>query len=454
MDFEAAVFQLQAGGYSRSIADRRYSFIGPDGARFAQERAEWIRRERGDDPRTGVALEVEGGSEWLVMAWAAWFLGLRVVPVDPRWSPARREFALGGCSVHVTADDLSDFMMFSSTGVSSVQPPEVAIRATDRNLAALEIQTSGSSGEPKRVVHSRFSMMAQGMLGAEALGLTSSDEWLAPVPVTHAAGIGAFLRAFSAGAGTTLIPEFDLDWVLNRLSHKDESYSASETVSVVSLVPTTLVRLLDAGLRKPPALKAAVIGGAPLSDELKSRALEAGVPVRASWGMTETLGMISVARTDLDKGCGRPLPGVEVVSDDQGQLLVRGPIVAPGLAGPDGWLHTGDAGYIDDEGFVHVEGRVGSMIISGGENVFPEVVEKALLETGLVTDAFVTGEPDPDWGQRVVAFVVPKSAETQSGEVREAVSSALAPWEIPKDIRFEESINRNELGKVGRGSDD
>ncbi len=454
MDFERALFQLQAGGYSRSIADRRYRFIGPDGARFAQERAEWIRRERGDDPRTGIALEIEGGSEWLLMAWAVWFLGLRVVPVDPRWSPARRDLALGGCAVHVTADDLSDFTVFSSMGVSPVQPPEVAVRAPKQSLAALELQTSGSSGEPKRIVHSRLSMMAQGVLGAEALGLTSTDEWLAPVPVTHAAGVGAFLRAFAVGASTTLIPEFDLDWVLKRLSHQDGSHPASDSVSVVSLVPTTLVRLLDAGLHMPLDLKAAVIGGAPLSEELKARALEAGVRVRASWGMTETLGMISVARTNLDKGCGRPLPGVEVVSDEQGQLLVRGPIVAPGLAGADGWFHTGDAGYIDEEGFVHVEGRVGSMIITGGENVFPEVVENALLQTGLVTDALVTGESDPDWGQRVIAFVVPKSAETQPGEVRGAVSKALTPWEIPKEIRFEESINRNELGKLKRTSDD
>jgi O-succinylbenzoic acid--CoA ligase len=321
-------------------------------------------------------------------------------------------------------------------------------------LPTLELQTSGSSGEPKRVVHTRLSMMAQGLLGAEALGLVASDEWLAPVPVTHAAGVGAFLRAFAAGAGTTLIPEFDLDWVMSRLSAADATNPSSPSTSVVSLVPTTLQRLLEAGLRQPTGLKAAVIGGGPLSEGLKAQALDAGVPVRASWGMTETLGMISVARSDDDKGVGRPLPGVEVRSSEEGQLLVRGPIVAPGLADPDGWFHTGDAGHVDEEGFVHVVGRTGSMIITGGENVFPEAIEKALLATGLVLDSLVTGEADSEWGERVVAVVVSSSDEVTPAAIRDAVRGNLAPWEIPKNFRFVDSINRTELGKLNRGSDD
>jgi O-succinylbenzoic acid--CoA ligase len=211
-----------------------------------------------------------------------------------------------------------------------------------------------------------------------------------------------------------------------------------------------LSRLLDAGWARPEHLEAAVIGGAPLSEDLRGRALDAGIPIRESWGMTETLGMIAVARSDTYSGVGQPLPGVEVRASDAGELLVRGPIVAPGLADAEGWCHTNDAGYVDEEGFIHVEGRLGSMIISGGENVFPEVVERALLATGLLDDVVVSGEADAEWGQRVVAVAVPKSAETTPAAVRDAVAGKLSRYEIPKDIKFAQQIERNQLGKVQR----
>jgi O-succinylbenzoic acid--CoA ligase len=246
----------------------------------------------------------------------------------------------------------------------------------------------------------------------------------------------------------TLLPHFVEDEFLARLAAPDRQ----PRVSVVSLVPTMLTRLLDAGWVRPEGLEAAVIGGAPLGAELRERAIEAGIPIRESWGMTETLGMISVTRTDSCTGVGQPLPGVEVRASDAGELLVRGPIVAPGLSDEEGWFHTNDSGYVDERGFVHVEGRVGSMIISGGENVFPEAVERALLATGLLEDVLVRGEADPEWGQRVVADAVPKLPTTTPSEVRAAVIAQLARWELPKEINFVEQIKRDKLGKVVRHS--
>jgi O-succinylbenzoic acid--CoA ligase len=247
----------------------------------------------------------------------------------------------------------------------------------------------------------------------------------------------------------TLLPRFVEDEFLAVLAGPDRQ----PPVSVVSLVPTMLARLLDAGWVHPEGLEAAVIGGAPLSPDLRGRAIVAGIPIRESWGMTETLGMIAVARTDSPRGVGQPLPGVEVRTSNAGELLVRGPIVAPGLADEDGWFHTADAGFVDEQGFVHVEGRLGSMIISGGENVFPEVVERALLATGLLDDVIVSGEADLEWGQRVVAEAVPKASDITPEQVREAAAGKLARWELPKEVRIVDQIERTPMGKIERGTD-
>ncbi len=391
--------------------------------------------------KRAVALELPAGLDWAFTFYAALFMGVKVVPIDPLWSSERRSLALESCGLHVTPEWLKD--PIGRVRVSVDFP-------LDWDAPLLELQTSGSSGEPKRVVHTRLSLTAQAVLGGLGVGLGGGSHWMGALPMTHAAGIGVFLRSIAAGTPMTLLPSFEEDKFLATLQADGWM---RPPITHISLVPTMLSRLLDAGWARPNRVEAVVVGGAPLSDELRSRALEAGIPVRASWGMTETLGMICVARDADEKGVGRPIPGVEVIANEEGELLVRGPIVAPGLADDQGWFHTGDAGHVDAEGFVHVDGRMGSMIISGGENVFPEAVERALLSSGLVTDAFVTGEADSEWGQRVIASVVTGDPGTTAEEIKASISRLLSPWEVPKEIRLVSEINRNELGKVERRSD-
>ncbi len=439
-DILLQLFGRSPRGIPSTVSDGRRTVVGDDFGYYTSARARQLVRERGNDPRLGIALELPAGHDWAFTAYATLYLGLTIVPVDPRWPEERRRVALDSCAVHVTPDSVRPPI--------GVQREWVDPRPLDLDVPALELQTSGSSGVPTRVVHSRRSLAAQAILGARVMRLDLYSHWLSALPMTHAAGIGVFIRSLAGGGSMTLLPHFVEDEFLARLAAPDRQ----PPVSVVSLVPTMLTRLLDAGWVRPEGLEAAVIGGAPLGAELRVRAIEAGIPIRESWGMTETLGMISVARTDTYSGVGQPLPGVEVRASDAGELLVRGPIVAPGLSDEEGWFHTNDSGYVDERGFIHVEGRVGSMIISGGENVFPEAVERALLATGLLEDVLVSGEADPEWGQRVVADAVPKLPTTTPSEVRDAVIDQLARWELPKEITFVEQIKRDKLGKVVRHS--
>jgi o-succinylbenzoate---CoA ligase len=208
-------------------------------------------------------------------------------------------------------------------------------------------------------------------------------------------------------------------------------------------VPTMLARLRDAGLRSAPALKALLLGGGPIPGELLG---EAGLPVVATYGMTETASHVAT-RSRSEPGA-RPLPGVELAIGEEGEVLVRGPMVAPGALAPDGWLHTGDRGRLED-GLLHVEGRLKELIVTGGENVSPVEVEGVLTAHPAVKDAAVIGMPDPEWGEAVTAFVVlggSADAETLIGWCRER----LAAYKVPKRVEQVPALPRNPAGKLLR----
>jgi O-succinylbenzoic acid--CoA ligase len=217
----------------------------------------------------------------------------------------------------------------------------------------------------------------------------------------------------------------------------------ARAITVVSLVPTMLSRLLEAGLREPPALRWALLGGGPIPPPLLERAAEAGVPVAPSYGMTEACSQIATH--------GWPLPGVELELSDQDELLVRGPTVAEAALSVDGWLHTGDLATVDERGRLTITGRKAETIISGGENVAPAEVEAVLLAHPAVADAAVRARPDPEWGEAVVATVVLREgAAAHEEELRSFCAARLARFKVPKAVRFAGELPRTESGKLVR----
>ena len=250
----------------------------------------------------------------------------------------------------------------------------------------------------------------------------------------------------SAIYATTAVihPRFDTDLVLRALREQD--------VTLVSLVATTLARLLDAGLEHPPALRCALTGGGPVPEALIERAHDAGVPVSTTYGLTEACSQVTTGgpslfctRLRID---GFP-PGEE---SGVGEILVSGPTVAPAVSDPDGWLHTGDLGRLDERGFLHVTGRVADTIISGGENVAPAEVEAVLEAHPDVLEAAVLGRSDPNWGEAVAAIVVPRSDSELSSETLLAHCAArLARYKVPKQVDFTGTpLPRTRSGKLLR----
>ena len=221
-----------------------------------------------------------------------------------------------------------------------------------------------------------------------------------------------------------------------RRARRRRSGPRDDDITVVSLVPTQLRRLLDAGARPGARLRVVLLGGAAATPDLLDRARAAGWPVAATYGLTQACSQVAVD--------GRALPGLAISLAPDGEILVEGPTVAGG-----GVLRTGDLGRFDETGRLHVIGRKSDTIVTGGENVAPAEVEAALLAHPAVADAGVFGRPDPEWGEAVTASVVLRSpAEPQ--ELREWVAGRLARFKVPKAVEPVGELPRNPSGKLLR----
>jgi O-succinylbenzoic acid--CoA ligase len=246
------------------------------------------------------------------------------------------------------------------------------------------------------------------------------------------------MRSWLYGTTAVIHEGFDTEVV------RDELMSGE--VTLVSLVPTTLARLLDAGLERPPRLRCALLGGGPIPTALVERARAAGVPVSKTYGMTEACSQVASQRPG-DPGEGAPplfCTHVEIAAD--GEILVSGPTVSPAVSQP---LRTGDLGELDADGYLRVIGRKADTIISGGENVVPSQVEAVLEEHPAVLEAGVYGVADEQWGEAVWAAVIVREGVSEM-ELRDHCATRLAGYAVPKRIAIVAALPRTASGKLRR----
>jgi O-succinylbenzoic acid--CoA ligase len=371
-----------------------------------------------------VGLALAAGEDFAAALHGCLLLGAAAVPVDLRLTAADRAARTRG--VAATID-------------GPVEGPPLAGVAVHRaDAVATVMHTSGTTAAPKRVSLTYGNWVWNALGSAVALGLDAEERWLCPMPLAHVGGLSILLRSAIYGTTVVLRERFDAEAVKRELSDRERR------ITLVSLVPTMLSRLLEAGLERPPTLRWALLGGGPIPPALVRRARAAGVPIAPTYGMTEACSQIATH--------GWPLTGVELRVAADGELLVRGPTVAPGALGPDGWLHTGDLGTVDEDGRLTVVGRRSETIVTGGENVAPAEVEAVLLEHDAVADAAVHARPDADWGERLVASVVLRDgAEASPEELREHCTARLASFKVPKSVELTDALPRTPAGKLLRG---
>jgi len=308
------------------------------------------------------------------------------------------------------------------------------------------VPTSGSAGHPRGVVLTPRNITAAVEASRSRLGNDSRDRWLLTLPLFHVGGLSVIWRSFTAGGSVELHEGFDAVAVARSLRGR--------SVSMASLVPTMLHRILEVDPGPYGRIKGVLLGGAPASRDLVERGLAAGLPVLQTYGMTETCSQIVTVEPGKEwqslGTAGRLLDGF-ALSIDEGEILVDGPAVSPGYLGEApriGPYRTGDLGRFDDEGRLIVVGRIGDVIVTGGENVHASVVESAIEAHPAVSNAVVVAIADDEWGEMVVAVV--EGEPSAATAVKEATEQRLARHELPKRWVFVGQLPLLPSGKPDR----
>lgn len=323
------------------------------------------------------------------------------------------------------------------------------------------IYTSGTTGFPKGVVHTYGNHWWSAISSALNLGLEKNDKWLISLPLFHVSGLSTLMKSVIYGMPVYLMKKFDVDLVHEAIMDKK--------VTIVSVVTLMVQRLMDklGSENYPQTLRCFLLGGGPAPKVLLKQAKDKKIPVFQSYGMTETTSQIATlsAKDALLKigSAGKPLLPAELKinnpgEDDVGEIIVKGPMVTKGYFKNeaankqtiiDGWLHTGDLGYLDEAGYLYVVDRRTDLIISGGENIYPSEIENALMKIPEIKEAGVIGVADDTWGEVPVAYVVLYESISKT-DILAKLSKQLAKYKLPKKIKFIDEMPRNASNKLVR----
>ena len=367
---------------------------------------------------------------------AIWDTGDAAAPLDPR---------LPGAARRVMLEALRPTRIVGSDGEQHALPDGLGVEEGD----ALVVASSGTAGQPKGVVMTHEAVTASARATSERLAVDPSrHSWLACLPLAHIGGLAVVTRAVVTGTPLLVMPGFEAEAV--------EAVGRSGRATHVSLVTTALGRL------DPSVFACILLGGSKAPAALPPN-------VVSTYGLTETGSGVVYD--------GEPLEGVDlalldsdgtfVTANDgartphEGEILVRAPMLfrcyrdgsTGRVLGPDGnrsWFATGDAGHFDESGNLAVSGRIDDVITTGAEKVWPDVVERVLSAHPDVAEVAVWKRSDPEWGERVVAWIVPTDDAPSLEELRQVVADTIAPWAAPKELVIVDDLPRTASGKIRR----
>jgi len=462
----------------RCLADGRREL---DNATFAAE----VRRmscglvEMGIGRGDVVAVVLPNSVELVTIMFAAWRLGAALTPVNPALTKPEAHYQVSDSGARLAVADDSSLSkveggvtsvcgvdkLLRRDGAADVTPPR-----TEPDELALMIYTGGTTGRPKGVMLDHANLVATAAMIVDWFEMTAADRCLLVLPLFHVNGIMvSVVSPLAAGGSTVIAPRFDPKTFWDLVEQARPTF--------FSAVPTIYVMLtgLPAEVRPDTAsLRCAVCGAAPMPaaaiHEFEDRY---GVPILEGYGQSEgTVVTTANPLTGLRKPgtVGLPLPGQEVRvvgGDDKplpsgqvGEVTVRGPNVMRGYLGkPEetamtlrgGWLHSGDLGRFDEDGYLVLVDRLKDMIIRGGENIYPKEIEDALCSHPSVLEASVVGRPDPLFGEEPVAFVVLRPGlAAEPDELIEHCKNVLAKFKVPRAVFVEANLPRTPIGKVAK----
>jgi O-succinylbenzoic acid--CoA ligase len=428
----------------------------------------------GVEPGETVAFQGVPGPEMVVALHGAWMAGAAVTVFHHRQTrdedaaslrllepdvllmageghPGRAAAALGPREVRtVGIPGVSPIPPLEAVSPHSGPLPSASwFTGAGRSHKAAVLRTSGTSGLPRAVTLTFDNLLASARAASDRLGLGSTDRWLASLSPAHVGGLATIARSALVGSALVMRKSFEEDSLPEAIT--------TGAVTHAPLVPTVLRRLLYAwGSRPvPDSLRCLLIGGAPAPEDLLHEAIGKGFPLALTYGLTEAGSQVATAPPDLVRRkpgtVGPPLAGLEVRIGGHGEVLARGSTVSPDYQDEDGWLHTGDLGHLDQDGHLWITGRLSDRILTGGVNVDPGEVEEVLRSHPGVADVAVVGVPDREWGERVVAALVPTAPGRLKSEALDRLArEAVSPAKRPRTYLVVTSLPRNPNGKVDR----
>jgi len=414
-----------------------------------------------------IGISLPSSYEYVVLIHALIRLGAVVVPLNIRLSASELTYQASKCEVVLGESTLRPKAQlgFVVNDYANKLTRE-KLPTFDLNRPFARIFTSGTSGQPKAAELSLNAIYHSAIASALRIGHLPSDRWLCLLPLYHVGGLSIIMRAALYGTCVVLQNGFNLEAV----SHALDTLG----VTLASFVPTMLYRLMEARATPPPHLRLVLLGGAAATPELVEKAHAAGFPIATTYGLTEAASQVCTQLPDDTRhkpgSVGKPLPftiihiqdenGLDAAPNQIGEIIVNSPTLMTGYADNpettaktlrDGWLYTGDLGYLDDDGDLWLAQRRSDLIISGGENVYPTEVESALKSHPSVADAAVVGLPHPEWGQQVAAAIVLRENQSlTSDDLIAYLRTRLAGYKLPRAIKFIDALPLTASGKIER----
>ncbi|MRF37304.1 o-succinylbenzoate--CoA ligase [Staphylococcus xylosus] len=408
-----------------------------------------------------IGLYINNTIEAIVLINAAWVAGIEVAMVNTRLT--KKEMIAQMKSIDVSTViameqlHLRDIKVIDFQTLQTQEGYEFEAPFSIDRIASIMF-TSGTTGPQKAVPQTFYNHYASALGCKESLGFNQSTKWLSVLPIYHISGLSVVLRALIEGFTLRLEAKFDADKMMKIIKE--------ETPTHISLVPQTLKWLMDKGWHQPFSIEKILLGGAKLTTSLINRALDYGLPIYNSFGMTETCSQFLTATPGMLKlrpdTVGKPSDNVEVKISQpnvngHGELLIKGDNVMNGYLFPmhkkdtfvDGYFKTGDIAEIDEEGYVMVYDRRKDLIISGGENIYPYQIETVAKKHESIEDAMCVGVEDATWGEVPYLYYVASEAITNKHLI-EFFQNHLAKYKVPKQFKRVTSLPYTSTGKLQR----
>lgn len=349
------------------------------------------------------------------------------------------------------------FKSYSAFLITSADSGEL-IPVFKSNWVASIMYTSGTTGRPKGVLQTFGNHFYSAVSSALNLGLSSADKWLCVAPIFHISGFSIIMRGLIYGMTVRLVEKFRAEEL--------ERILANETVTIMSVVPFMLKKLIQqqnkTNTHYNSAFRCMLLGGGTIDRETLEACLQRSIPVVQCYGMTETCSQIVALRSAdalLKLGSvGQPLFSTQLKLSKDGEILLKTPALTPGYLNLpdklpskmiDGWYRTGDIGHLDKEGYLYIDGRTDEMLISGGENIFPQEVEQIYQRYPQINEVAVVGQNDSVWGQVPVAFVVSDRRLSPTKLINYGYEH-LARYKVPQHYIFVSELPKNASGKIRR----